>query len=156
MHAETFPEEVRCVALPTGDADLLLPTEAVAEVVGYKDPTPYDSAPGWLLGNASWRGVAVPVISLAMASAQPVEVDHGYRGRLVICFTPSGNRALPYLSFVSIGPPRLARLRPSSLEPTQAPPTNPFVRHGLTYSERPAWIPDIDAIERAVLEAIEA
>ena len=34
-------------------------------------------------------------------------------------------------------------------------PENPFVLHALTRAERPAWIPDLDAIEQAVLEALK-
>jgi len=148
------PEAVRCVALPTGAADLLLPNIAVAEILGFRDPTPYDSAPDWLLGTLSWRGFTVPVVSVAMASANLVEAGVGQRTRVVICYTPSGNRSLPYVGIFAIGPPRLTRITPQVLEPADAQPQNPFVLHGLTYAEQPAWIPDMDAIERAVLEAI--
>ena len=150
------PEDVRGVVLLTGASDLLLPNSAVAEVVGYKPPAPYSSAPDWLLGAVTWRGFAVPLISLAMASAKPVEVASGQRARLVVCYTVSGNRALPYVAILALGPPRLTRFRPQALEPTPDLPENPLVLHGLTFAERPAWIPDMDAIERAVLEAMDA
>lgn len=149
-------DDVRGVVLPTGASDLLLPNSAIAEVVGYQHPTAYTSGPGWLLGSVTWRGFSVPLVSLAMASAEPVEVARGHRARLVICYTPSGNRALPYVAILTLGPPRLARLSPQVLEPSQDPPGNPFVLHALTYAERPAWIPDMDAIERSVLEAMDA
>lgn len=152
----SHPAELRGVVLTTGAADLLLPFVAMAEVVGYQDPTPYASAPPWLLGAVTWRGCAVPLLSLAMADAEPVDVDRGQRARLVICYTPSGNRALPYVGILSFKPPRLARLSPQVLEPTQTPSENPFVLHGLTFAERPAWIPDMDSIERAVLGTIRS
>lgn len=150
------PEEIRCIALGTGEAELLLPNVAVAEVVGFRDPTPYDAAPVWLLGTLPWRGVAVPVVSLAMASEEPAEVVHGYRSRLVISYTPSGNGALPYVGIAAVGPPRLTRLSPGVLEPVQGPRGNPFVLHALIYAERLAWIPNLDALERAVLEVMPA
>lgn len=151
---ETIPGELRGVVLPTGNADLLLPNAAVAEVVGYKEPAPYASAPVWLLGAIPWRGCSLPLVSLAMANAVPIDISHGQRGRMVICYTPSGNRALPYLGFFAVGPPRLARLSAATLQPAEGMPANPFVLHALTYAERPAWIPDMDAIERALVEIL--
>jgi hypothetical protein len=71
----------------------------------------------------------------------------------VICYAPSGNRALPYVGIVATESPQLARLSPEVLEPAQVPTENPFVLHSLNYAEAPAWIPDMDAIERAVIEA---
>ena len=149
-------EDVRGVVLPTGAWDLLLPNAAVAEVVSYQHPTSYASSPGWLLGAITWRGCSVPLISLAMASAEPVEVARGQRARLVVCYTPSGNSALPYVAFLALGPPRLSRFNPQVLEPARVQPENPFVIHGAIFADKPAWIPDMDAIERAVLEAMDA
>ena len=147
-------DQLRGVVVPTGAVDVLLPNAAVAEVIGYQDPAPYASAPGWLLGALNWRGFALPLVSLTIAGEDPVGVVYGQRARSVICYTPSGNSALPYVGVAAIGPPRLARLSAKVLEPTQLLVDNPFVLHGLTYAERPAWIPDMDAIERAVLEAM--
>jgi chemosensory pili system protein ChpC len=151
--ARRHPEEIRSIVLATGVADLLLPNVAVAEIIGYTDPAPYASAPPWLLGSVSWRGFPVPLVSLAMANEQPIEVVQSRRPRIVICYTPSGNKALPYVGIVAAESPRLARLSPEVLEPTQVPAENPFVLHSLIYAETLAWIPDMDAIERAVIEA---
>lgn len=156
IDAAAYSEDIRGVVFPTGASDLLLPNAAVAEVVGYQHPSTYASAPGWLLGSVGWRGLSVPLVSLALADARPVEVSRGQRARLVVCYTPSGNQALPYVAVLALGPPRLTRFNGLVLEPPEAPPENPFVLHGVTFLTRPAWIPDMDAIERAVLEAMEA
>lgn len=147
--------ELRGIVLPTGAADALLPNAAVAEIMGYHLPRPYPSAPGWLLGAVSWRGREIPLVSLAAADAETATDGRAKRGRLVICFTPSGNSALPYVGLLAVAPPRLARLSAQALEPAPTASNNPFVLHALTYAERAAWIPDMDAIERAVLEAIK-
>jgi chemosensory pili system protein ChpC len=93
------------------------------------------------------------MVSLPTAAAETDDVIRGSRARVVICFTPSGNSALPYIGILAIGPPRLARLTEQVLEPVPKTVDNPFVLHELIYSQEPAWIPDMDAIERAVLEA---
>lgn len=154
--ARASKEEVRGVVLPTGAADLLMPNAAVVEVIAYCDPEPYPSAPGWLLGAVYWRGRDVPLLSLAAAgTGAGAAAPRLPRARLVICYTPSGNSALPYVGILAVAPPRLARLSAEMLEPAQMDPDNPFVLYALTYAEQPAWIPDMDAIERAVLEAIQ-
>ena len=145
--------ELRGVVLPAGPVDLLLPNAAVAEVLSYRDPSPVVDAPPWLLGVVAWRERAVPLVSLPAAAIPPQPVERGPRARLVVCFTPDGHPAMPYVGLVCVGPPRLARFRADNLEPLQdAGPENPFVLHALTYGDRPAWIPDLDALERALLE----
>lgn len=148
-------EEVSGVVIPTGAADLLLPNAAVAEVTGYQDPTLLPSAPDWLLGMVTWRGCNVPLVSLRRADVAPEQGAHGQRAYLIICYTPSGNAALPYVGIRADGPPRLARLTAQTLVPAQIEIGNLFVLHGLIHAERPAFIPDMDAVELAVLEAIQ-
>jgi chemosensory pili system protein ChpC len=143
------------VALPVGEADLLLPNAAVAEILTYHPPTPVPGGPDWFVGNLVWQQRPVPVVSIAAAQAEAAEEEEIASGRrtcLVVCYVPSGNRALPYVAILAFGPPRLGRFQADNLKLAPAESTNPFVLHALTYGGRPAWIPDMDAIERAVLE----
>jgi chemosensory pili system protein ChpC len=148
-------DELRGVVLPLGPADLLLPNVGVAEVLSYRDPEPVVHGPPWLLGRVTWRERSVPLVSLPAAAVPPSPVERGPRARLVVCFTPNGNAALPYLGLLCVGPPRLARFRADNLQPAEPEGENPFVLHTLTYGDRPAWIPNLDALERALLEALE-
>jgi chemosensory pili system protein ChpC len=148
-------EELRGVVLPLGPADLLLPNAAVAEVLGYREPETSGGGPPWLLGTVTWRERPVPLVSLPAAAHPSQPVALGPRARLAVCFTPSGNRALPYVGLLCVGPPRLARFRADNLSPTGEEADNPFILHTLTYAERPGWIPDLDALERAVLESVQ-
>lgn len=143
--------EVSGVLIPAGTADVLLPNAAVAEVTTFNDPTPLPSVPDWLLGTVTWRGCSVPLVSLARAGAEPTGSGHPRRSRVMICYTPSGNSALPYVGILASGPPRLVRLSAQVLKPAQIEPEHPFVLHGLIYAQRSAFIPDMDAIERALL-----
>jgi chemosensory pili system protein ChpC len=143
------------VVLPSGAADLLLPNAAVAEVVAYRSPVAIEGAPAWLLGHLDWRERLVPVVSVAAADDGVEAAAPGRRARLAVCYTPSGNAALPYLAILAVEPARLARFHAEALVPARAVPDNPFVLHALTYAERPAWILDLDAVERAVLEALK-
>lgn len=148
------PDALRGVVLPVGASDVLLPNAAVAEVLAYGEPSPLADAPPWLLGTLDWREREIPVVSLAAAGDPPEAAEPGRRARLAVCFTPDGNPELPYLGLLCVAPPRLARFLPEALDPAAERPANPFVLHALTFAERPAWIPDLDAIERALLAAL--
>jgi chemosensory pili system protein ChpC len=143
------------VVLPAGPADLLLPNAAVAEIVAYRPPVEIAGVPPWLLGQLEWRERLVPVVSIAAAEEGGEGAAPGRRARLAVCFMPSGNTALPYVAILSVEPARLARFSAEALEPAAERRDNPFVLYALTYAERPAWIPDLDAVERAVLEALK-
>lgn len=149
----TYPGEVRGVAVPSGRADLLLPNAAVAEVITYQEPAPYPGAPPWLLGSVAWHERRVPVVSLAAADGVPAPETRGARARVVVCFTPNGNQRLPYVGILAVAPPRLARFVERELEP-DAPVENQFVEHALLFAGQPAWIPDLDAVENGVLDAL--
>lgn len=140
--------------LPTGDADLLLPNAAVAEIIAYRPPMAVKGGPAWLMGEVDWRERLVPVVSVAAAQEGGTKTAPGNRARLAICFTPSGNPALAYVAVFASAPPRLARFHAQTLEPSDVGSHNPFVLHSLRYNDAPAWIPDMDAVERSVLEAI--
>jgi len=142
------------VVIPAGEADILLPNAAVAEVLAYQSATPFVSGPPWLLGAVTWHDRPVPLISLSGAGASAVIPEPGPRARLVICYTPNGNRDLPYVGLLAVAPPRLARFKAQDLEPLPSRPDNPLILHALTYEARTAWIPDMDALERSVLEAL--
>jgi chemosensory pili system protein ChpC len=149
-------DSVAGLVVPSGAANLLLPNAAVAEIVAYRPPAAVEGAPAWLLGTLDWRDRLVPAVSIAAAGANPAEVKPGHRARLVVCFTPSGNQALPYMALLATAAPRLARFHEQSLVPdpdAAEPQDNPFVLHALRYMDQPGWIPDMDALERAVLEA---
>lgn len=149
------PEDaVRGVILPAGSSDVLLPNAAMAEILAYRELTPIPGAPPWLLGTLAWRGREVPVVSLAAAEETPAPIAPDRRARLAVCFTPDGHPELPYAALLCLAPPRLARFLADELTPSTEPPPGPFVLHTLSYAGRPAWIPDLDAIERALVDSL--
>jgi chemotaxis signal transduction protein len=148
--------EVRGIVVPVGKENMLLPAAAVAEVIGYQKPTPYEAAPPWLLGAVIWHEQAVPLVSVIAAEEGAESVQAGQRARIVVCYTPDGNPKLPYVSFLAIGPPWLARFRAETLDPAAQSTSNPFVLHALTFEKGASWIPRMDAVEREVLQALKS
>ncbi|RNE90007.1 chemotaxis protein CheW [Marichromatium sp. AB32] len=141
--------EVRVMLLPTQGRDLLVPASAVAEIVSADAVQPLPDTPEWLLGELQWRGRRVP----AVAFAPPPEGQGRGRAhaRVVVCFMPAGNPALPFVALYSRGMPRLERAAPDNLITEQDP--HPFALSALALGERHAWLPDFAALERALLAA---
>jgi chemosensory pili system protein ChpC len=152
VQRQTEPE-VRGLVAPTACGDLILPTAAVAEVVAYAgEARVRPSAPDWLLGDLEWRGQRVPLIDLGRPPewANP-EVEPARRRQhcsALICHTPSGNRTLPYVGLLVAAAPRLVRLRAADLTPAADDAQRPFALCHLEYLGSPAWIPDLDRVER--------
>lgn len=147
--------QVRGLLAPTGYGDdLLLPTTAVAEVVAYGgEARTRKAGPAWLVGDLDWRGQRVPLIDLGTAPEDEAipRSDTDIRRRrpcVLICFTPSGNKALSYIGFLLAGLPRLVRFGAEDLVPAKHSMKRPFFLCALELQGRPAWVPDLDEAER--------
>jgi hypothetical protein len=146
--------DIRGVVLDIGGVELLLPSATVAEVVYCEEPKPCRAAPLWLLGTVPWRDQEIPLVSVRAGGEDPYEVRRGPRARTAVCYSPTPDTEQPYLGILAVGPPRLTVFRAEAMGPGELPAANPFVLHALTYMDRPAWIPNIDAIAAAVREVL--
>jgi len=141
--------DLQVLVLPAPTADLLLPAGAVAEILRSETlGLPESGSPEWVIGTLQWRGQSVAVARLV-----PVD-KRGHRSSVVVvCFSPGGNRALPYLAIASPGLPRLERVTPKALggEPDAPPALLWFVRAPLRLGGQAAWLLDLWALERGLL-----
>jgi len=55
---------IPCLMLPLHQKNILLPSSAVAEIMGYEEPKQIADVPQWLLGLLTWRGVPIPLAHL--------------------------------------------------------------------------------------------
>ncbi|NKN32856.1 chemotaxis protein CheW [Marichromatium bheemlicum] len=150
LHAALDREEVRVMLLPTRGRDLLVPASAVAEIVSADAVQPRSGAPEWLLGELQWRGRRVPAVAF---TPSPAGQGRGRaHARVVVCFMPEGNPALPFVALYSRGMPRLERAASANLVAEQDP--HPFALTALALGERHAWLPDFAALERALLAVV--
>jgi chemosensory pili system protein ChpC len=144
---------MRGVLLPVGERSLLLPNAAVAELVGFQEPAPEDGAPDWLLGSIQWRGRRVKVVSFgAVAGAGPAGLP-GQRLRIALLNTLNGNPELPYIGLLTLGISRLVRASADNLAPDPSGEVDSdLVLRSVTVGGQPAWIPDLDRLERMLVE----
>ena len=57
-------EQVRSLWIPLRQVNMLLPHTVVAEIGNYRVPDGREDTPEWILGDISWRGITIPVVSL--------------------------------------------------------------------------------------------
>ncbi|MCP3668802.1 MAG: chemotaxis protein CheW [Gammaproteobacteria bacterium] len=151
MSQAASSHEVRGVLLPLNHGQLLLPNVAVSEVIGYLPPEPSEAdAPEWLLGVMAWRKHQIPVISFdAVIGGELGEVGH--RARVAVCNTLNGNQQHPYIGILLTSIPRLIRVNEETIaSPEEEQNELPMIKQQVVIAGQNAWIPDLDALEKAL------
>lgn len=145
------PVELGVLLASCGERQLVLPGGMVAEIVSVKalEPAP-EGSPAWLLGRLDWRGRSVPVVRIAGVPEMVPTPAQAMRNYLVVCFTPNGNASLPYLAIETRGLPRLERVTAAALTPEDED-GQPFALAAFRLNGHPALLPDVDALEEALL-----
>jgi chemosensory pili system protein ChpC len=152
MNEQQLPREIRCVLVPVGSLRLLLPNASVAEVITMPLPEPVPGAPDWLLGRIAWRGWRVPLLSFGkLAGASELEREDGRR--VAVLKALGSHDGLPFIAVVTQGFPRLTTLNAELIIPTHdGGELPPGVRAQVLVRDDQAVIPDMEAIEAALME----
>ena len=150
----SLPREIRGVMLPVTGGRVLVPNTTMAEVITYARPTPVEGAPAWLLGRLAWRGWGLPVLAFS-ALAGTTESESTENVRVAILKALSGHARLPYFGMLTQGFPRLTLVAEDMLEPDlDAGPLPTGVREQVRIHDEAAWIPDLAAVERRIVEVL--
>ena len=156
MNQTVTPSEIRGVLLPLDNGQLLLPNASVSEVVGYIAPDSVEGdMPEWLLGTVAWRQQTVPLVSFELLTGgQHSEIGH--RARIAICNTLNGNTERPFLGVLLRSIPHLVRVTEESVFPMEeSGEMGDVVQRQVMVNGQEAWIPNLDALEKAVNEALD-
>lgn len=158
-----FPsQEIRGVLIQVEGARLLLPNATIAEVLSFAEPEPVDDAPGWLLGRIRWRGWQLPLASFSRL-AGIAEEEGGLGSKVVVLKALGGDARLPYVALLTKGFPRLVTVSRDSLVADAGEgdaggdaglPLGVQMR--VLLNNEQALLPDVDAIEGAIREALAA
>lgn len=141
-------DTMRTLIIPMQGSNLLLPNVAVAEVMPYINPRAIDDAPDWLLGNISWRGQIIPLISYDRF--QGVDTGEGLtQARIVVFNTVHPDSGLKFYALVTTGIPQLKRVNPDLLQEISTDPVEGVLSQ-VQIGETTAIIPDLEALESAV------
>ena len=132
--------------IPLRGGRLLLPNAAVAEIIGYREPSGADPGLPWWRGEVTWRQRQVPVIDFERLLGRP-EQAASIRRRIAICYTGDAADATPLLGIIAEGIPRLLRLRADVIQDaTQPLDKDSAVRMTIRVDNEDFLVPDIDRI----------
>lgn len=151
-----LPREIRGVMVPVTDGRVLLPNATVAEVISYTQPEHIPNAPSWLLGRLPWRGWRLPLFSLPMLVGSATEENRA-NARVTVLKAIGGRAGLPFIALLAQGFPRLVTITQELLIPSSdESPHAPGVHSEVLVRDDRAVIPDLDAIEQMVVQALTA
>lgn len=152
-----LPAELFAQLLPLqGGNILLLPKAAVLEVQAMDAVSLHTDGPSWLLGFAAWRDNRLPVVSLE-ALAGGAAPARSRRSRLVVINSLGTHLGNGLFIVVTQGYPQLTVLNSRALAPRPLQPEDKDIalaRVRLANTE--ALIPDLEALERRIAQAVAA
>jgi chemosensory pili system protein ChpC len=144
-------QEIASLLIPVQGYQLLLPNVSVAEIVPVAQVTPMSGAPAWHLGTCIWREQEVPLLSFELLNGE-AKPGMNSRARFAVLNSTGISEDLPFIALITQGLPRLARVTEEEIATQEHPDTKPFELMQVSWAGEEAVIPDIAAIERALLE----
>ena len=152
---EQEEETVRCLALPLVGNQLLVPNAVVAEVFAAGAISPVPDGPDWLLGNLAWRGEVLPVVCME-AALGGTRLETGTRSKIVVISALTASESLKYYAVLVQGIPHQVLAGSSTVTPeTPINGARPFVAVDVQVEGGQAFVPDLDAVEQALLDVAE-
>ena len=102
---------IKCVIFTLRKENVIVPNALVAEIISVKDIVESEDAPAWFLGNMSWRGANVPLLSFEAASGEAMpKVNLNTQAVVLYAVGKGGDVAQePYLGLVMSGVPHVSR-----------------------------------------------
>lgn len=147
-------DEVRGVLIQAGVERVLLPNATVAEMMSRVAVEPVPGAPHWLVGQIAWHGWNVPLLSYARFSGHGSEQVTG-NNKVVVLKALGGNPDLPYFALLTQTFPQLIAVPRDGLLADASEESLPQGVHmRVLLGEQSVLLPDLDAIEAAVVAAL--
>lgn len=148
-------DAVRCLALPIVGEQALVPNAVVAEVLSADSVARVENGPQWLLGSLTWRGSALPLVCMeAVLGGKRPEL--GGRSKVVVMKALTGSGPLHNYAFLVQGIPHQVLATGESVEIDESVRnTRPFVALDVQVEGHRAFIPDLDAVEQALIDVID-
>jgi len=141
-------EELYSLLVPLTEDRLIVPRACVAEVVRFTTPDQEAGAHDWMLGNVTWNGRPLPVISFEGALGKEVPAITG-RTRIVVFYASTGQLKNGYFGVLTQGFPQLVRVNKDVLQlhTTEGWPQDAPVLCRVKMINEFPLIPDLDKLE---------
>ncbi len=143
--------ELATLLIPVEDKSLILPNVSVAEIFDFSEPKKEEDVPTWYLGRLLWRSTEVPLVSYEAVNEQPFvsKVDNA---KIVIINGVSNVDELPFWGIVTQGLPRLLRVMGQEIAEEENASCGPAELMAVYINGELAFIPNLDFIEKLLLE----
>lgn len=149
-------DELYSLLVPLADERLIVPRACVAEVVRFSQPQDAKSPHNWYLGDVSWNGRMLPVVSFEGTMGDKIPEATG-RTRIVVFYAIAGVLKGGYFGLLTQGFPQLVRVNREVLVAANdrpLPEGTPVLCRVKMINEYP-FIPDLEKLE-TMLSAQEA
>jgi len=147
------PDQVDCLLIPLKDKNLILPNVAVAEIVPFSHLLTTTSNVDWILGRIDWRGVPIPVMCYEMLCRQGAPAPNP-EARFAIINGVGDYSEMPFYAMLVQGIPRLIHVEKDEIQTVEAMNMGEFDQTAVTIGREPAIIPDLDRVERQLLQQV--
>lgn len=148
-------QELYSLLVPLAQDRLIVPRACVVEVVRFTQPDTEAGAHSWMLGNVSWNGRELPVVSFEGALGKEVPVATG-RTRIVVFYAASGQLKSGFFGVLTQGFPQLVRVNKDvlQLDATEGwPESAPVLCRVKMINEFPL-VPDLERLENMLAEEL--
>ncbi len=148
-------QELYSLLVPLAEDRLIVPRACVVEVVRFTQPDTAAGAHSWMLGNVSWNGRDLPVVSFEGALGKELPVATG-RTRIVVFYATYGQLKSGYFGVLTQGFPQLVRVNKDvlQLDATDGwPETAPVLCRVKMINEFPL-VPDLERLENMLAEEL--
>ncbi len=147
-------DEIRGVLIQSGSERVLLPNATVAEVMSRVPVEPVAGAPAWLAGEIAWHGWKVPLLAFARFTGLGQELVAA-SNKVIVLKALGGNPELPYFALLTQSFPQLISIpRDGLLADASEETLPPGVHMRVLLGEQSALLPDLDALEAALVERL--
>lgn len=148
-------DEVRGVVLQCAGEKVLLPNATVAEVMSRVQLQPAaEGAPAWLAGTLAWQGFDVPVVAFGRFTGLGSDLLVGQL-KVVVLKALGGQVHLPYYALLTESFPQLIAVPRDGLLADASEEIVPVGVHmRVLLGEQTALLPDLEAVEAAVLSCL--
>ena len=145
--------DVRCMLIPMRHGRMLLPSAAVAEVIGYRTPDAVDGQPQWMQGTVSWHQRDIPVLDFERLIGRD-DVGAGIRQRIAVCYAIGGNANWPLMGLLTQGIPRLLRVNKDAIQVASGEDAGAKpIRMSVSIAGESLLVPDLEYLQTRLAAA---
>lgn len=148
-------ESIKCVILTLRKENVVVPNALVAEIISVKDIEETKNSPAWFLGNMTWRGADVPLLSFEAAGGEVIsKVNLNTQAVVLYAVGKSGEVSEnPYLGLVMSGVPHVSNFsRDQIKKESEETRDHPMVAQKIRINGASVSILDVDAMVDMVAE----